>query len=152
MWRLITVSHKDTIPFYSYHPQTKLQQGNVFTGLSLFTGGGVGGGLMSFPVWSLVPSGGVPSRGEGVCLGGGGVMFGKSDLLVMVFWLKVTILAFWLKVAFCYGLLVYPILPNTDIWWWTLKRAVCIVLECILVGNCKLHQHRDGLMWGDLIA
>ena len=52
-----------------FRPQTKLRQGNVFTGVCLFTGGGISG------PWYQVPSGGWVSR-RWVCPGDGYVQGG----------------------------------------------------------------------------
>ena len=78
--------------FY-YCPQTKLLQGNVFTGVSLSTGGG-GLSLVPCPFWewewvSLVPFLGcrylwyqVPFKAVGMSRGGGYVSDGYSRGLV----------------------------------------------------------------------
>ena len=109
-------------------------------------------------VWSHVLS------GRGVCLPRGGCLGGvpedhnrrppstrghnkkatfnqgcdllKSDLNWSSGWKWPSVMAFWLKVTFCYGLLVSP--------YW---RAVCILLECILVNYLVFSDLKKSGIW-----
>ena len=103
---------KSLIQNIYYHQPTKFREGNVFTPVSQsFCSGG---GIMPLPVWLHVNGG---LHGKGVCIRGQGVCMQVA------------------RGGFCIkgeGVRQSP-LPSTDIWWQLPKRALHILLECILI-------------------